>query len=161
MQLSAVLTNAIKALDFRTLGLTNNSGSLTLDLTNPSGSGMTIRSTTTSGAQTLFKITSNVGGTGNTVLRVNASGAVFSDSTFNSQGADYAEWFKVRGQEGGEAGQYSKWLEIYFDNPKGVQQFRVKIKAKEAIFVNFISYISIEHNVTNHQNREFCIRAYK
>jgi hypothetical protein len=33
----------------------------------------------------------------------------------------------------GEAGQYSKWLEIYFDNPKGVQQFRVKIKAKEAI----------------------------
>ncbi len=33
----------------------------------------------------------------------------------------------------GEAGQYNKWVEIYVDNPKGTQVFRVKIQAKETI----------------------------
>ncbi|MBS3061448.1 MAG: hypothetical protein J4215_02590 [Candidatus Diapherotrites archaeon] len=33
----------------------------------------------------------------------------------------------------GEAGQYNKWAEIYFDNPKGTQIIRVKVKAKETI----------------------------
>ncbi|MDO8625791.1 MAG: carboxypeptidase-like regulatory domain-containing protein, partial [Candidatus Diapherotrites archaeon] len=47
-----------------------------------------------------------------------------------------------------DAGAYAKWLEIYFDNPKGVQQFRVKIKAKETIskssvFVHYRSWALI------------------
>ncbi len=58
------------------------------------GSGILLNTAYANGNADIFVAKSNVGGTGNTVLRINASGAVFSDSTFNSQGADYAEWFK-------------------------------------------------------------------
>jgi len=56
------------------------------------GSGVTIQLSTARGSDTALRVLSNVNGTGTTVLRVNASGAVFSNSTFNSNGADYAEW---------------------------------------------------------------------
>ncbi len=108
MQLSAILTNAVQALDARLLGITNDSGSIlhARDLITSSGSlrvvgmgtfgsGILLNTMYTNGAQDVLTVKSNVGGSGNTVFRVNASGAVYSDSTFNSQGADYAEWFKV------------------------------------------------------------------
>ncbi len=64
-----------------------------------------ITNLTTDGSKDLLTLGSNVGGTGNTVFRVNASGAVFTDSTYQSGGADYAEYFKERGQEGLKPGE--------------------------------------------------------
>ncbi len=71
------------------------------------GAAQTIDVHTATGSQTALKIVSDVGSPDNTVFRVNASGAVFSDSTFNSNGADYAEWFKVSGS-GAKAGSDSR-----------------------------------------------------
>ncbi len=77
---TALLAKGIQELNTRTSGITANSGT-------------TISSSTGNGAASLLTLTSNVSSTGNTVLRVNASGSVFTDGTYNSSGADYAEWF--------------------------------------------------------------------
>jgi hypothetical protein len=55
--------------------------------------GLVIRSTETTGSQDIIRIVTDVSSTNNTVFRVNASGAVFSDQPYSSAGADYAEWF--------------------------------------------------------------------
>ncbi|MDO8648665.1 MAG: hypothetical protein Q7R81_02680 [Candidatus Peregrinibacteria bacterium] len=45
------------------------------------------------GSQNVFIIVSDVTSGENTVFRINASGATFSDQPYTSGGADYAEWF--------------------------------------------------------------------
>ncbi len=108
MQLTAVLTNAVKTLDTRLLGITNDSGTtlhardllvssgaLKVATFGTFGSGILLDTKYANGAENVFVIKSSVGGSGSkTVFRINASGSVFTTGTFNSQGADYAEWFK-------------------------------------------------------------------
>ncbi len=64
-----------------------------LDALGAGGSGITVALPTAQTSQTALQILTNVGGTGNTVLRADASGNVYSDGTFTGGGADYAEWF--------------------------------------------------------------------
>src|SRR3989344_4895909 len=47
----------------------------------------------TAEGQNVLEIISDVSGDDDRVLRITASGAVISDAAYNSQGADYAEWF--------------------------------------------------------------------
>ncbi|MSR68068.1 hypothetical protein EXS65_04605, partial [Candidatus Peribacteria bacterium] len=107
MQLTAVLTKAVQALDARLLGITNDAGTVlhARDLMTSSGalrvatigtfgSGILLDTKYTDGSKTVFEVKSNVSSGSQTVFRINASGSVFTAGTFNSQGADYAEWFK-------------------------------------------------------------------
>ena len=57
------------------------------------GSGVTVALSTSNSSDTALRVVSNAGGTGTTVLRVNASGTMFSDGSYSGAGADYAEWF--------------------------------------------------------------------
>ncbi|MDD5055596.1 MAG: tail fiber domain-containing protein [Candidatus Peribacteraceae bacterium] len=111
-QITAVLTNAVQALDVRTLGITNDSGTVlhARDLLSSSGglvingfgtfgSGILLDTTYTNGDANVLEIRSAVHGTGTTVFRVNASGSVYTAGTFNARGADYAEWFTYSGQQ--------------------------------------------------------------
>ncbi len=59
--------------------------------------GLVLRTTSTRASTTAFQIVSQVNQTDNKVFRVTASGGVYADSKFNSNGADYAEWFRFSG----------------------------------------------------------------
>ncbi len=69
--------------------------------------GIQIRSGETNGSQDMFKIVTDVNKPDNTVFRVTATGAVYTNSTFNSAGADYAEWFQTSPRQGGASSDRS------------------------------------------------------
>jgi hypothetical protein len=71
----------------------SSSGSLNVQGLATFGSGVTIHTAQNNGSDTVLSIITDAGGSDNTVLKVNASGSVFTDGTYNSDGADYAEWF--------------------------------------------------------------------
>ena len=60
----------------------------------------TIHKATNSGATNLLVLTSDVAGPEDNVFRVTADGTTYSDGAYNSTGADYAEWFRVKSSSG-------------------------------------------------------------
>jgi hypothetical protein len=59
--------------------------------------GLAIRTKAARSTNSVFQIESQFGRVDNTVFKVTASGGVYADSKYNSNGADYAEWFRISG----------------------------------------------------------------
>ncbi len=91
--------------------LLRSSGALTIEGASYFGSGLTIQTSHSNAGASEFTIITNYSSTSNKVFRVSASGAVYSDSRYNSNGADYAEWFKDSGQWLVASGQSAAPLE--------------------------------------------------
>ncbi len=87
--------------------LLRSSGALAIEGASYFGSGLTIKTSHSNEGASEFTIITDYSGSNNKVFRVSASGAVYSDATYNSNGADYAEWFRDGGLVGrvGEVGR--------------------------------------------------------